>query len=219
MQGVSRLTGSGATMEEIILFLANSISNGAVGHYVSKGLAKIDSELPLLLQKETDLEEVRRIIESRNIEDEIIKFAEQVRTKIKNENASNVVNFTGGLNHGVVANKVELKNTKKQVKVEAPQGTVASSLPHRNYSKYLIDRYHEFKKAEVGKSAMNYRIFYDTINRKFGAKWDMVPLGRFGELTAYIQERIDRTILGKNNKSKNIKSYSSFEEYVAKHGG
>jgi len=206
-------------MVEILQFLANSISSGAIGHYVSKGLNKIDNELPLLLQNETDIDKIHKIISAKSIEDDIRKFAEEVNNKFNNENSDNVINFSGGTNYGVVANKVEVKNTKKHVKIEAPQGAIASSLIHRNYTKYLIDRYHEFKKAEVGKEKMNYKILYGSIKRKFGAKWDMVPLGRFHELVLYLQDRIDKTVLGKNKKASKSKSYSSFEEYAEKYHG
>lgn len=206
-------------MEEILFFLANSISNSAVGHYVRKGLGKIDSELLTLLQNESDMTKIKAIVDSKGLSDQVAGFANQVRTKIKNENVGNVVNFTGGSNYGVVANKVELKNTKQRVQLEAPTGTIASSALHRNYAKRLIDRYHEFKKAEVGKAEMKYSMLYGAIKRKCGAKWDLIPLVRFEELAAYLQDRIDETVLGKNNKAKGIKSYSTFEEYVTKYGG
>lgn len=67
-----------------------------------------------------------------------------------------------------------MKNQKKQVRIEAPSGTIASSAIHRNYTKYLIDRYHDFKKANAGKAKMNYVIFYEAIKRGFGAKWDHI---------------------------------------------
>lgn len=105
-----------------------------------------------------------------------MKLADKVKNKIKNENTGNVINFTGGTNEGIVANKVEIKTTKKNVTIAAPQGAIASNLMYKNYSKYLIDRYHEFKKADVGKEKMNYAIFYGAIKREFGAKWDMIPL-------------------------------------------
>ena len=205
-------------MEGILLFLANSISSGAIGHYISKGLGKIDNELPLLLENQVDLHMVQKIIESKFLEEEVRQFAEEVRLKFNQENSSNVLNFNGGVNHGVVANNVEIKTTKKNVKMMPPQEAIASSLLHRNYSKYLIDRYHEFKKAEVGKGNMNYSIFYGTIKREFGAKWDMIPMVRFEALTAYIQGRIEKTVLGKSNKAKNKKLYSTFTEYLSKHG-
>ena len=133
--------------------------------------------------------------------------------------ASNVVSFTGGTNSGHIANKIEIKTQNKTVKVSPPVGAIASSLMHRNYTKYLIDRYHEFKKSETGSGNMRYSVLYRSMQREFGAKWDMIPLGRFGELSAYLQSRIDNTILGKNQKAKGRKNSSTFEEYRDKYHG
>ncbi len=206
-------------MEAILQFLANSIASGAIGHYISKGLGKIDKELPALLEGEADINEIEKFIEKKSLETDIIKLADKVKNKIENTNTGNVVNFTGGVNEGIVANKVEIKTTNKNIKISAPQGAIASSLLHRNYTKYLIDRYHEFKKADVGKEKMKYTVFYSSIKREFGAKWDMIPLKKFPELSSFIQRRIDNTILGKNKKANNVKCHSSFEEYAAKHDG
>ncbi|HGH8153955.1 TPA: HNH endonuclease, partial [Vibrio cholerae] len=49
-----------------------------------------------------------------------------------------------------------------------------------------------------------------------GAKWDMVPIDRLLELSTYIQDRIEKTVLGKKLKAQGKKSYSTFEEYLAK---
>ena len=113
---------------------------------------------------------------------------------------------------------VEIKTIRKTVNVAAPQGTIASSLWHMNYTKHLIDRYHEFKRIEVGEGAMKYPVFYQQIKRQFGTNWKMVALGRFEGLVAYIQSRIDKTKHGRVQKSRGIKNYSSFEEYLEKHG-
>ncbi|MGD9663447.1 MAG: HNH endonuclease signature motif containing protein [Porticoccaceae bacterium] len=119
---------------------------------------------------------------------------------------SNVINVSG-VNTGVIANKLEIHTPRHTVKVSAPEGTLASSLNHRNYVKYLIDRYHEFKAAEVGKEEMNYRILYAAITREFGAKWDMVSLSQFEALVDYLQKRIDKTVLGKNMKARGSKRW------------
>ena len=133
-------------------------------------------------------------------------------------NDSNVVNFNSSVNNGVVANKVEIKTQKKTIKVSAPEGTIASSANHRNYIKRLIDRYHEFKTANVGKEKMKYTIIYGAINKEFGAKWDMIPLSQFDKVVSFMQRRIDNTILGKTKKARNIKRYSTFEEFLTKYG-
>ena len=141
-----------------------------------------------------------------------------------NSVTSNVIHadFTGGTNKGVVANKVEkveIKTTRKSVSVNPPAGAIGSSLPHKNYVKHLIDRYHEFKKLEVGQESMKYPIFYQQIKKRHGAKWDMIPLQLFDELVMYIQSRIDKTKHGRVQKAWGKKNYSEFEGYLEKYGG
>ena len=138
--------------------------------------------------------------------------------------ANNVVHayFTRGINKGVVANrveKVEIRTTRKSVNFNPPTGSIGSNLSHRNYVKHLIDRYHEFKKIEVGKEGMKYPILYQQIKKRFGAKWDMIPLQLFDELVIYIQSRIDKTKHGRVQKARGKKIYSKFEEYLEKYGG
>lgn len=130
---------------------------------------------------------------------------------------SNVLNFNSSVNNGVVANRIEIKTQKKSIKINAPDGTIASSAIHRNYIKRLIDRYHEFKTADVGKEKMKYTIIYSAIKKEFGAKWDMIPISQFDRLAGFMHRRIDNTILGKTNKARDIKRYSTFEEYLQKY--
>ncbi|MCY3760261.1 MAG: HNH endonuclease signature motif containing protein [Gemmatimonadetes bacterium] len=158
--------------------------------------------------------------------DEVVRIKE-VLTKgghpyADNRVGSNVIHadFTKGTNKGVVANKietVEIKTTRKSVKVSPPVGSIGSSLSHKNYVKHLIDRYHEFKKIEVGQGGMKYAVFYQQIKRRFGAKWDMIPLQSFDALVHFIQSRIDKTKHGRIRKAHGKKSYSEFEEYLNKY--
>lgn len=160
--------------------------------------------------------------------DEVIRTKEMLATGrhpfAGNRVASNVIHadFTRGTNKGVVANKierVEIKTTRRSVNVNPPEGSIGSDLRQRNYIKHLIDRYHEFKKIEVGKEGMNYAIFYSQIKKRFGAKWDMIPLQLFADLVVYLQSRIDRTKHGRVRKAHGKKNYSTFEEYLQKYGG
>lgn len=132
---------------------------------------------------------------------------------------ANVISLENSSNTGVIANQLTITaKGRSKVKVAAPLGTIASNYDQRNYIKELIDRYHEFKRAEVGSAKMNYAIFYGAIKRKFGAKWDYISSNRFEEVACFIQCRIDRTILGKTQKSRGVNNYSTFDEYMAKHG-
>lgn len=125
------------------------------------------------------------------------------------------VSFTG-TNHGIVANNISVVNPRKSVKIVPPAGSIASDLHMRNYIKYLIDRYNDFKAAEMGKERMNYAVVHAGIKRKFGAKWDLLAIEKFEVLTEYLPERIDGTILGKNQRSKGQKRHSSFQEHAQK---
>ena len=145
-----------------------------------------------------------------------LSLINKTHTRTGEKGSGDVVGITGDVTNSTVANKIEIKTQNKTVKINPPSGTIASSADHRNYVKYLIDRYHEFKKAEVGKDKMNYGLFYGAIKREFGAKWDMIRLDKFDELSVYLQQRIDKTRLGRNQKAKGHKRYSTFEEYLEK---
>jgi hypothetical protein len=118
-----------------------------------------------------------------------------------------------GRNTGVVANEVKI-TTARTIRLQPPGGVIASDANLRSYIKRLIDRYNDFKRSEVG-DAMDFRMIYAAINREFKSKWDFVPVSRFDELAAYLQRRIDGTILGKVQKKKGSRNYSTFEEYMA----
>lgn len=114
------------------------------------------------------------------------------------------------------AKTVNVKSSKGPT-IAAPEGSIASSLAHRNYTKHLIDRYQEFASDQPGRD-FKFPAIYSNLKKKFGAKWDLVPLEHFAEITSYLQSRINRTRLGQINRSKGISNYSSFTEFKAKHG-
>lgn len=130
------------------------------------------------------------------------------------------VEVHNSVNHGIIAHTVSVRMSGKGKPASPPpSGTVATNGTARNYAKYLIDRYHKFKLVEVGKAKMNYTIFHVSIKRELGAKWDHVPLSRFADLVAFLQRRIDDTILGKNQKAGGKPNYQTYEGYLEKYGG
>lgn len=64
---------------------------------------------------------------------------------------------------------------------------------------------------------MNYPVIYSNIKQQFKMKWDDIPVERFEELANFLKVKIDKTIIGKNNKSKKYTNYESFEEFKEKH--
>jgi hypothetical protein len=145
----------------------------------------------------------------------ILKYSDN-----KNKNLagiSNVINFSGKINAGTIANVVHFHGRPQIKTTNQPlQGTIGAELLKRNYLKHLIDRYHEFAKAEKGQG-YKYVVFYQSINRRYGAKWDMIPLQQFEECCVYVQYRINNTVLGKNRKARGQSNYSSFSEYCNKY--
>lgn len=129
--------------------------------------------------------------------------------------SQNSVVVTGD-NHGMVANTISIVTSQKSIRLAPPPGTIASDYQQKNYVKYLIDRYHEFKQANIGKGDMRYAVLYASIKREFGAKWDHLGSDRFGALVRFLEVRIDGTILGKTRKANGQKNYSSFQEHKQK---
>lgn len=116
------------------------------------------------------------------------------------------------------AKTVRVERGAKSPKFKAPDGSVGSSLAHRNYAKHLIDRYHEFASKQPGRQNFRYPAIYAVLKKEFRAKWDMIPITRFSDFTTFLQKRIDRTKLGRINKAKGYPNYSDFEEYQKKYG-
>ena len=128
--------------------------------------------------------------------------------------ASNVINFRARSNSGIVANNLRIHTTSSGIKIQPPPDTLSSDRDRLNYIKHLIDRYNEFKKSEPSTADFSYAVIYGTIKREFKCDWKLIPLGKFHELASYLQNRIDRTWLGKINKTKGRRNYRSFDEYL-----
>ena len=117
----------------------------------------------------------------------------------------------------VLGSTVVIKTQTKSVRIGPPAGCIASDLPKRNYVKHLIDRYNEFAQQQRDR-AFRYQAVYGSIQRQFGAKWDMVPLERFQDLSTFVQRKIDSTKLGRINRAKGNRNYSKYDDFRLKYG-
>ena len=128
-------------------------------------------------------------------------------TKIEN-------NFQGDNNK--VTNVVITKPRSRKSQTAYPPGCIGADLVQRNYIHYLVQRYQKFKEADpsYGKpTGFSYAVIYKNIETKFKTPTYFVPTTRFQELADYLQSRIDQTILGKRNRSRQQASYSTFDEF------
>jgi hypothetical protein len=93
-----------------------------------------------------------------------------------------------------------------------PAGTIGSDLVERAYVSYLVERYHRCRQMEPdfysGPVPFSYAAIFMAIERKFKAPTYFVPRGRFEELVEFLQRRIDGTMLGKDNRAREIRKLS-----------
>lgn len=116
----------------------------------------------------------------------------------------------------ILAKVVNIKTTKPKLVVPAPHGSIGASQPKSAYCKYLVARYNEFQKADfTDKTSYKYMALSRAVIRDFGNRWQDVPESSFEDVTAFLQKRIDDTILGRRNKAKSDRNYHQFHE----HGG
>jgi hypothetical protein len=128
-----------------------------------------------------------------------------------------IVNVTGSINTGTIANEVHYHGkANRRVTIPPQPDAIGGDTIKRNYLKHLIDRYHEFAKAEKGEHYV-YPIFYQAIKRSYGANWDRIPLHLFEDVCTYVQDRIDKTVLGRNRKAGGQNNYSVFSDYREKY--
>jgi hypothetical protein len=85
--------------------------------------------------------------------------------------------------------------------------------------KHLIDRYNEFANKQTGRTQFSYAAIYMIIKRGFKADWERIPLTRFDDLAQLLHDRIDGTQLGRINRGRGVKNYSTFDEYRRTYAG
>lgn len=102
-------------------------------------------------------------------------------------------------------------------KVSLPASVIGGSPVHRRYIRHLLDRYKEFAEQQTGRT-FRYAAVYGAIKGRFGTTWEWVGIDRFDEFAAFIQTKIDGTIVGKGNRSKGRPNYSCFQDYCRKYG-
>ncbi|HKS36936.1 MAG TPA: hypothetical protein VJW76_07095 [Verrucomicrobiae bacterium] len=137
---------------------------------------------------------------------------------MKSKNALNVSggNLAGAQIH--VGDRVNVRVTKGSKRPTSyPEGCIGANLAKRNYVKYLVERYNQYREADTrfGRTdRFHYSVLFKNIEAKFKAPTYFIPESRFGEVVDFLHHRIDNTILGRTNRKRGIPNYESFDEYV-----
>lgn len=138
-------------------------------------------------------------------------------------NGANVTSIAGSTIHGDVRtgpttiNQIH-RGRRSNRPTEYPAGSIGSDLLQRNYIKYLVERYHRFREADAGfgnrAARFSYAVIFTNIEREFKAPTYFIPQARFEALVEYLRQRIDRTILGKRNRTREIHNYDTLKEFA-----
>lgn len=115
----------------------------------------------------------------------------------------------------IQAKSITIKNTRTKLSVEPPAGSIGAVRAKTAYCQHLIDRYQEYQRADwTGKSKFKYAAIHVAIKKNFGTSWKLLDEEQFEELVAYLQKRIDSTIIGKNNRAKGYSNYRFFDAWL-----
>lgn len=115
----------------------------------------------------------------------------------------------------IVGQTVNVKASRKVVKVQPPAGTLGADPDASRYVQYLINRYNKLASADTDRAkAFSYGAISRTIEANYGAQWRLLPMADFDQLTDYLQTRISKTRIAKRNAARGGRSFSSFSDYV-----
>lgn len=116
----------------------------------------------------------------------------------------------------IKAQNLTVNTERRTVKVLPPDGSIGADISKRNYVKHLIDRYNDFASKQSGR-VFSFAAIYSQIRKRFGAKWDLIPVQCFEAVVDFLQLKVNRTQLGSINRGKGIQNYSDFSEFVQKY--
>ncbi len=145
-------------------------------------------------------------------------------TACRNHNQANPapavqVTITDSRFRGDIAQNITKIIARGSPRVVHPPGSLGADLRKKGYVDYLISQYFRFKKAEASygvRRPFNHAEIHQTIQREFGHKTFFMPAEFFDRLVEFLYHRLDQTVLGRNNRSRGVANYHTFEEHIAK---
>ena len=151
-----------------------------------------------------------------NIEDSNEVARVLMETLNMNNNSGNIAVNSPGVIQG---KNISVYNAKKSVPILPAQGSIGADVIQSGYIQYLINRYNKFASQQPKKGRkFSHGAIAKNLSDKFGTNWRLLPVEKFEDLVQELHRRIDRTKIARINKGKNQKSYSTFDEYIKKHG-
>jgi hypothetical protein len=136
-----------------------------------------------------------------------------LRITVTNNTGNVAINSPGAIQ----AHTVNVKTTRRAVSVNAPPGTIGADQQLSRYVSYLINRYNKFASADKTRATkFSYGVISANVENRFGASWKLLPAEKFDAVCEYLQQRICKTILAKQNVAKGFRAFSTCAEFLAK---
>lgn len=176
----------------------------------------IDTETKTYTTEE--LLRIKKIHEESGVVEISPQIAKHAQALLNYHESFNITNNAGqiAINSpgAIVAGVVNLKGNRTKVVTSAPVGAIGASQPMSAYCKYLIEQYNKYQKADfTEKSNYKFMALPIAVKRKFGNRWQDLPETDFDAVVAFLQSRIDETIIGRNNRKKATRNYHLFPEH------
>ncbi|MDK9721164.1 MAG: HNH endonuclease [Rhodospirillales bacterium] len=109
--------------------------------------------------------------------------------------------------------------SRKKISIQPPTGTVGADINAARYVSYLVKRYNEFASKDTSRATkFSFAAISRNIESSFGSEWRLLPLNIFDALCEYLHGRINKTRIAKMNRGRGTKSFSTFSEFLSKHG-
>lgn len=127
-------------------------------------------------------------------------------------------NFAAGRDLNV--GSVTIRTSRGSVRSPVMPGTVAEHPNMANYLNYLVDRYNEFKKWDCERTGkpMKYPLIRVAYQKEMGCKVKDTPVEQFEAACAFLQRRIDNSVLGRIQRKKGLPTYSSYSDWLDEKG-
>lgn len=144
-----------------------------------------------------------------------------VKQRESNEPSGNINFANNKINHGstvILGNGNMVKvTTRRVVKKSYPADSIGSDNDKANYLSYLVTKYGEYAAwGHYGKAA--YYIMPSMLKKHFkiggNRSYFNIPINRFEEAVAFVQDKILNTQLGRIKKSQQ-RLFRSFDEYLS----
>ncbi len=137
------------------------------------------------------------------------------RISVANQSGNVAINSPGAMQ----AQTINVKTTQKKISVNAPPGTIGAEKNASRYIQHLIKRYNKFAGSDPTRGTrFNYGAVSQNIESNFGSEWRLLPLEKANAVFEYLQARIAKTRQARINKGKGYKAFSTYEEFLTKHG-